>query len=364
MNPVLRLPRVPAAKARVLPPRILRTKRCALRIAAFLFISVLLAAPIPTWLPGTPAVAAAVGWGELPGPGRRVEVELRDGTTVVGTITSLSEIVIVLETERFGTLELALDEVESLRELPPGTPSGTRPPHAEDAASRPPATGVPPTALRGEVTRSYAAEERDANGWYPDPDYNALLLVPTSETFPRGDSYYRNFELLFNNAGFALSDAVNLSVMAAFPVTTDFTIVGLGAKARLLSREEGGIGLALAGSATFTDSEDLEVLSAIATLGNRRQCLSAVFNVALADGESATFVLAGGDVQFSPRAKFVVEYGNSTEGFLDDEFYGILNFGVRFFWPTTSFTITGLRPLTGTGDDFVAFPLASFSAHF
>jgi hypothetical protein len=37
--------------------------------------------------------------------------------------------------------------------------------------------------------------------------------------------------------------------------------------------------------------------------------------------------------------------------------------GFRLFWENVSFTLTGFRPLEETGE-FIAFPLAMFSAHF
>ena len=336
-----------------------------------------------------PASGSITGWDALATVGAHVEAILEDGTTLVGTVDALDSESITLVTERFGTLVLTRAEVKSLRVEAPGSsdePSapGTGPgtsleeptvpgagpagsPIEQSTPGAGPATKERVTVWGTEsepVTPEPATRRRYENGWYVDPDYNSLLLVPTSETLPTGDSYYRNFELLFNNGGISLTDDVNLSFMAAFPVTSDFTVFGAGAKIRIVRRDEYGIGIAVAGSITGTGDEAVETISAIASVGDKRRSLSASINVGASDGDAATFVLAGADFQFAPRAKVLVEYGNSTEGFSDDEFYGIMNFGIRVFWETTSFTITGFRPLASDLDDFIAFPLVSFSAHF
>lgn len=204
----------------------------------------------------------------------------------------------------------------------------------------------------------------ETRGWRDDPDGNSLLLTPTARTLPKGSAYYRNFLLLFNNLGIAPTDYVNLSVMMAFPVTSDVRILSLGAKLRLLSPDEVGVAVAVAASAWFVDEERASTVGGIVTAGNRRRGLTAAVNRGFADGDGETFVFVGGDLQIGPGIKLLAEYGNSGSALTDDnDFKGIINVGFRLFWEETSFTLTGFRPLEEDGD-FLAFPLAMFSAHF
>lgn len=260
------------------------------------------------------------------------ELVLVDGTTLRGRIVSETATHVVIESETLGQVEIDRTRIRSVT-------------YQVEAREQPAETGAKP-------------------GWRDDPDVNSLLLVPTAETLPAGDVYYRNFLLLFNNLGLAVSDNFNLSVMATFPITADAFVFSLGAKLRLLSREKSGVGIAASASAWFADDENLGTIGGIVSFGDRRRSLTAAVNVAFVEDDSETFFLVGGDVQVGPGLKLLAEYGNSESAISDEnDFNGIINVGFRLFWEKTSFTLTGFRPLEETGD-FIAFPLAMFSAHF
>jgi hypothetical protein len=224
-----------------------------------------------------------------------------------------------------------------------------------------------PVQVERERIRSvtyHVESEPPAPRWRDDPDANSLLLVPTARTLPKGDVYYRNFVLLFNNLGYAVTDAFDISAMAAFPVTSDVRIICLGAKLRLVSADQAGIGIAVNASTWIVDEEHLSTVGGIVSVGNRQRSLTAALNYGIAEDENEAFVLLGGDLQVGRGVKLLAEYGNSQSALTEDhDFNGIINVGFRLFWEQTSFTLTGFRPLEETGD-FLAFPLAMFSAHF
>jgi len=254
------------------------------------------------------------------------EVVLVDGTRLRGRLVSETATHVVLETNA-GQLQIERERIRSV---------------TYDVESAPP-----------------SPRRRD------DPDGNSLLLAPTARTLPRGDIYYRNFVLLFNNLGYAVTDAFDISVMAAFPVTSDVRIISLGAKLRLVSMDQAGIGVAVNGSTWIVDEEALSTVGGIVSVGNRQASVTAALNYGIADDENEAFVLLGGDLQVGRGIKLLAEYGNSGDALTEDhDFKGIINVGFRLFWEQTSFTLTGFRPLEETGDDFLAFPLAMFSAHF
>lgn len=255
-----------------------------------------------------------------------VEIELLDGSTVRGFLVEEDESFVVIDSESMGRLRIDRGRIRTL---------------TYDAV-----THLPPA------------------GWRTDPDANSLLLVPTPETLPAGDTYYRNFLLLFNNIGYAVTDDLNLSLMAAFPVSTDVRIVSMGAKLRLVSRDRSGVGVAAAVSGWILDEEFVSTVSALVGIGDRRRCLTGALSYGSSDGDGEVFFLLGGDVQIGRGFKLLAEYGNSGSAISDDnDFEGLINLGFRMFWEQTSFTLTGFRPLEEAGD-FLAFPLAAFSAHF
>ncbi len=256
--------------------------------------------------------------------GPLAELVLVDGTTVRGRIVSETDASIVIESPSLGRVEIDRERIRTV---------------------------------------TYDVDAPAATAWRDDPDGNSLLLVPTARTLPKGDVYYRNFLLLFNNLGYAVTDYVNLSVMAAFPVTSDVRILSLGAKVRL-TPEGSAVALAASASAWFADDEGVGTFGGIVTVGNLRRSATAAVHYASADGDGEAFFLLGGDVQVGTGFKLLAEYGNSESAIGDDnDFKGIINVGFRLFWEETSFTLTGFRPLEEEGD-FLAFPLAMFSAHF
>lgn len=199
-----------------------------------------------------------------------------------------------------------------------------------------------------------------------DPDYNSVLLGPTPETLPRGTGYFRSFEVLILNCGLAPTDNLNLSLATLFPISSDFGMLSAGFKYRLLSREKHPIGLAIAGNATLVDGQWLGTLSGITGIGDRHRSLNVSLHAAFTeDDDSGLFYMVSGDVQFSRSAKFLAEFGNSSSRIIDDEDVdGFINVGVRMFWGRTSFTITGLRPLTDDNDGLIAIPVVMFSRHW
>jgi hypothetical protein len=258
--------------------------------------------------------------------GREAEVTLIDGSTVYGRIVREDDTLVVLESDSLGTMRIPRERIRGI-EYETAQPSST-------------------------------------SNWREDPDRNSLLLAPTAETLPQGDVYYRNFMILFNNLGYAVTDDLNLSVMAAFPVTSDVRIVSLGAKFRLVSRDRSPVSLATAFSTWIVDDENLSTVSGIMSAGNSRRSFTAAVNYGFADGDGELFFLLGADLQVGAGTKLIAEYGNSESAISDEnDFKGILNVGFRLFWENVSFTLTGFRPLEETGE-FIAFPLAMFSAHF
>ncbi len=251
-----------------------------------------------------------------------VRITLDDGSTVVGEVVSETETSLVLDTESLGQVTIARVRI---REMEAGT--GAR---------------------------------SEARG---DPDYNSLLLVPTSETLRKGDSYYRNFEVFFNNLGLAITDDLSLSVMAAFPVDASFRIGSVGAKLRLASLDRSPLGAALAGNVLVVGDQTIYTGTGIVSLGSRLSNLSLAMNVVGTDSDTATFVLVGAGVLIGNHWKAIVEYGNSSDAILDDDDYnGLVNIGLRYFNREYSLTLTGLRPLEVSGG--FAFPLVSVSFHF
>lgn len=201
-----------------------------------------------------------------------------------------------------------------------------------------------------------------------DPDRNTIMFCPTPQTLPRGQAYFRNFELFFLNYGVGLTDQVNLSLGTLFPVTEDAFMLSGGLKVRLLDREEHAVGLALTGNYTFFEDYRFGALGAVAGVGNDRRSLNFFINRAFdEDGDAETVYFLGADFQGVGNSKLLLEFFSNSPviGDWDDDLNGFLNVGVRWFGESYSFSLTGFRPLwEDDGSSFFAFPMVMFSQHF
>ncbi len=270
------------------------------------------------------AIASPEEFGVAPAPEPTVpdEVLLTDGTVLTGRIVEMNDDVVVIVTESLGRMEIPCDRV--VRTARAGDDAGVR----------------------------------------MDPDRNTLMFCPTPETLPRGSHYFRDFELFFLNFGTAVNDDVNISVGTIFPVSADVALLSLGAKVRLLDRNEAPMGLAATGSWTLTEDVKFGHVGVVAGVGDARRSFNVAVNHAFdADGGTEMILLAGVDSQVSRSAKFFAEFMSSSAIIDSDDIDGFLNIGFRLFGDTHSFSLAGFRPLVDSGS-FIAWPMVMYSRHF
>lgn len=253
------------------------------------------------------------------------EILLKDGSLLLGRVVEESADLVVIETASLGRLEIPRAQIErlALRDAPAGV--------------------------------------------FADPDQNTIMFCPTPATLPRGDAYFRDFELFLLNVGYGVTGALDLSFGTLFPVSAEVFMLSVGAKWRLVDRDASGLGLALTGSFTVLDETQFGAIGGVAGLGNRRNSLNLSVNRTYDDdGNSETVFIVGGDAQMGRRTKIFAEYFSSSSLLEDeeDDLSGFINIGFRFFGERHSFSLSGFRPLGEDLDSFVAFPMVMYSQHF
>jgi hypothetical protein len=254
------------------------------------------------------------------------EILLADGTLLAGHIVAENDSVVILETPSLGSVNVERSQIQAI----------------------------------------HRAGERF--GVLRDPDDNSILLVPTPATVGRGSGYFRSFELLILNAGFGITDRLDLSLGTLFPISGEWNFLALGVKLALIDRERQPLGLALTGSHLIApDEQRFSTVGGVVGIGNARRSLNLALDYGVdEDGEHGTRVMLGGDLQTNRRSKVFAEWANSelvfTGGDDDDDFNGFITFGIRLFSENMAFTLGGFRPLADTGS-FIVLPLIMFSAH-
>ena len=222
---------------------------------------------------------------------------------------------------------------------------------------------------RERVMEREAPGEAGATEHGADPDVNSIMFCPTPETLPRGSGYFRSFELIFMNMGFAPHDDLNLSFGTLFPISGDFYMLSAGVKWRLLDRARSPLGLAMTGQFSKFDGYWIGGGGLVAGVGNDRRSLNLAFNrVFDKDGDAQNTYLVGADLQGAGQSKLLLEFFDNSPviGDFDDDLIGFINVGIRTFGDDYSFSLTGFRPLWDDGRSIglIAWPMVVFSKHF
>ena len=291
-----------------------------------------------------------------PRPAAADTVLLYDGTLIYGTIIHRDDDAIVIRNNTLGLLSLPKDSIVEF--------------HID--------TGEP---REGTDLLEWTAETNSAGGdagKVYDRDCNSIMFCPTPATIPKGDKYFRNFELFILNIGYGVTDRMSISLGTFFPVSSEMMMASFGLKYESVNRERSPIGVAVAASQSFVRDNNLTTANLIAGIGDRDKSLNVSMNRAFnKDGDSGWIFVAGGDCRISEGVKFLFEYCQSSV-FLpsgdnedndndnednDDDFDGMVNVGVRWFGSKMSFSLTGFRPL-GVSGDLIAIPMAMFSVHW
>lgn len=290
-----------------------------------------------------------------PRPAAADTVLLKDGTLIHGKIIRRDEVTVVIENEYLGHIALLLDGIVEIRT------DTDKPPEGTDLL---------------EWTAAVSSTGTDVGKVY-DRDYNSIMFCPTPATTPKGEKYFRNFELIVLNFGYGVTDRLSISLGTFFPISSEMTMASFGMKYRIVNREHSPVGVAVAASQSFLRNANLTTANLIAGIGDRDKSLNVSMNRAFnKDGDSGWVFIAGCDYRVSDGVKFLFEYCQSSV-FLpsddeddnednednDDDFDGLVNVGVRWFGSKMSFSLTGFRPL-GVSGDLIAIPMAMFSVHW
>jgi hypothetical protein len=240
---------------------------------------------------------------------KTVELRLADGSVLVGNILSVDED--ELELRKDATrIFVRLDQIRSVREI--------------------------------DLTRKGAL-------WFENPNYSRLFFSPTARPLRKGDGYYQNIYVFFNNFAYAATDHIALT--AGFTLLPTIRISEqlyfLTGKFGMEVAENhylgGGLGFAGAGEA----NEGIIIGYANYTRSFHRASFTggaAAFTLSNTDAGTYAFYF-GGDYRLSQRVAVVSENFIFPES---DDPLGI-SYGLRLMGQRMSFDLAYFRP--GLGSD-------------
>ena len=191
-----------------------------------------------------------------------------------------------------------------------------------------------------------------------DPQGDRVLLLPTATTHPAGSFYFTNYELVIFQAGYAFTDATQVSVTVIPAPSESFTILDVSLKSSLY---RGGLVRAAAiGSVSGAAGKDIGVqllgrAGGVVQVCTSRRCessLSLSSNVMLAGALMIMVNGAGGIWRMSEHVSVLAELATMVPiGSQGGQFNGaVLGGGVRLHYTHWGFDFSALHVLDSTSD--------------
>ena len=260
-----------------------------------------------------------------------IRIEMRDGNEFIGTIERETESEIVLKTEKLGLLTIKREDIRSVKEISAGH------------------------IVHGEY-------------WAPNPQAGRHFWSPTGYGLKKGEGYYQNLWVLFNQVSYGISNnfTIGAGLVPMFLFGESFTPVWITPKFSIpLEKEAINLGGgAIIATTLGNEGSFIGIAYGLTTLGTRDRNL--------------TFGLGWGfiDDQFakSPMINISGIYRIGRRGYLVTENYYIraeeenavlLSIGGRTLWNQFSLDYGLFRPFAkDLNSDFIAFPWLGFVIPF
>lgn len=170
-----------------------------------------------------------------------------------------------------------------------------------------------------------------------------LFLMPTAITIPQGTSYFSDYELLFLNYTFSVTDRTSFSAFSLFPIVSDFMqTITISAKHNYFQSTKVNAAFWF----TYVFDNPYFAIGNVISL----EIPGASLHLGLAGmGEGFSddwgyLLMLGSKTELSQKTDFIVEYENTDSG-IENDFNGLLTLGFRFKGKSVSWDIAGIRPL-------------------
>jgi hypothetical protein len=271
---------------------------------------------LPRWIPLALLLCALTSWCQAQETDTIpiYKVEMQDGNVFIGPLVERTMEVVRLQTDYLGVIAIPVRQIAEMEEIDPVT------------------------IVEGEL-------------WERTPLGARYFYAPNGYGLKKGEAYYQNVWVLFNQVSYGITDYFTLGI-GTVPlflfngietpvwVTPKFSIPLVEDKVQL------GVG-GLVGVLASNDLIDFGILYASATVGPRDRNFSVGVGLGYLDGELAqrpTLNIAG-QIRVSQKTFLVSENYLISDGF---NAIGILSFGGRTVWDKISL------------DYGLAFPVAEF----
>jgi hypothetical protein len=190
----------------------------------------------------------------------------------------------------------------------------------------------------------------------------SLILMPTAYTMPQGKSTFTDYEVVFVQYAYGLTDRTHLSVGMLFPIVPEaFEYAVLGVKQNYLKYK----GLQSAAIVSFSPKTTTGLFGNAISLGNSKASLHGdiFWGTDFEDVSNGFLFGVGGLVNVSNRVALMSEVISFSE-LLDEDANGVWTMGVRLKGDGMSWDLGGFRMLKGDQGSLILIPLIKMTVLF
>jgi hypothetical protein len=261
------------------------------------------------------------------------KVETFDGNVYVGTIVSKEENLLILKTVKLGELRISFPDVKEMKEI------------------------ALKNIKNGEI-------------WPENPNSTRYFYLPNGYGLEKGEGYYQNTWVLFNQVSYGLTNSFSMGVglmplflfgVNGFPVwiTPKFSIP--------IEKDKWNLGVgAIIGGYVGRESENIPTLGmfyGVSTFGSREKNMTVGLGYAFADGDVAStpVVTLGGTIQ-TGRKHFLLTENYFV--FSDGELVALLWMGGRYASQHIAIDYGLIIPVSPGIPNFIAMPWLGLTVPF
>ena len=224
-----------------------------------------------------------------------------------------------------------------------------------------------PRAEVKRITQLTSIKSKDGTYWLENPQSTRYFWAPNGYSLKKGEGYYQNVWILFNQAGYGFTDHLSggVGVMPLFLFAGASTPAWITAKFSLpVVKDKVNLGVgALAGTVIGEENTGFGILYGISTFGSRDKNLNIGLGWGYAGGEMARnpTVSIGGMIRTGAKGYLLTEnYFIGTP----DNFIVLMSLGGRRIIKHTGLDFGVIIPMGADIGSFVAIPWLGFTIPF
>lgn len=189
-----------------------------------------------------------------------------------------------------------------------------------------------------------------------------LFIMPTAYTMPAGSFYFTDYELVFLNFTTALTNRTHAGFFTLFPITKDFLeTFSLGLKHNYFRTNSFESAAWLA----YTQQiEGFSIGNVISISGKKASFHAGISGMTALDQDEWEYLfMLGSKFDLGENTALIVEFENTNTS-IENDFSGLISFGLRFIGKRITWDFAGIRPLAEDTGDFLLFPYIKATVFF